>query len=106
MDNFPLPPKHSSPSGQPNPMVPGLPPRHKIKPEPEANASSSENEEDAEAQLQRMLDEEYPVIEDKPPHCDWHLDALMSGDYPDPFSLPALEFGKQIVLHDMAAFME
>jgi len=87
-------------------------PRHKVKSEPEPaqpQNSTTETEEaelDPEEQLQKMLDEEVPVIIDKPPQCDWHLGPMMSGSYPDPFTLPAVHIAKQSLIHDVAATTE
>jgi hypothetical protein len=74
--------------------------------QPEKALSNGNEEDDAEAQLQEMLEEEYPPLVDQPPQCDWHLGALISGNYPDPFTLPATHMAKQIMVHDVAAVAE
>ena len=105
MDKLPIPPS-SLPPDKIGPLPPGLPPRHKVKSDPVSAADhKAQIDEEAEAQLQAMLDEEAPPIPDLPPQCDWHLNALASGNHPDPFSLPALHTAKQVVMHSMAAFV-
>jgi hypothetical protein len=96
MDNF---------ASQSSPIPPGLPPRHKVKVD-QSQSSNKNKIEDEEAQLQELLDEELPVVVDKPPQCDWHLGAMMSADYPDPFTLPAIDIGRQILAYDTAALVE
>ena len=109
MDNFPQPQNPVPPSqfGQ-APLY--LPPRNKTKAESELsqNKSGTDNltDEEAEAQLQAMLDEEVPPVPDEAPRCDWHLNAIMSGNYPDPFTLPALRWAQHSLIHSMNAFME
>src|SRR5580658_383791 len=110
MDNFALPPQQPPPPSQPGQGPVGLPPKHKIKSEApklevsEIDSGSDKKIEDlSDDEFDALMQEELPVIPDKPPQCDWHLGALMSGNYPDPFSLPALRLAQHIVLHDMAA---
>jgi hypothetical protein len=96
MDNF-----------EPIPLPPL--PRYKVKPSPAKElpaAAPSEAELDPEEQLQKMLDEEYPPIVDEPPQCEWHLGPMMSAIYPDPFTLPAVHYAQQSIIHDIAATAE
>ena len=108
MKDFTIPPQQPSPSNTAGQAPAGLPPKHKHKQEiPPTNSTVEDKTEDlsSEEALQKMLAEEFPPIVDKPPQCDWHLGAVFAGNYPDPFSLPALQYAQHSLMHSTAALL-
>ena len=112
MDNFTQPPKQPLPPDQIDPALPSLPPKHKAKSEqPVVDTNQLESNSDnnieslSDDEFDALLAEQLPVIPEKPPQCDWHLSSMFSGNYPDPFSLPATHLAKHSLVHDVAAFV-
>ena len=112
MDNFAIPPKQPLPAEQPGQTPAGLPPKHKIKPEQsklktsQISSDTGNNIENlSEEEFQALIEEELPDIPDKPPQCDWHLNAMLSANYPDPFTLPAAHIAKQSIVVDVVDFL-
>lgn len=118
MDEFTAakPPLQNLPELPPPPPAPGtplsisLPPKQKHKRnlqeahDIDLDDLQARNTQISQDDIENKSNDQ-PEGEVASPQCDWHLSSMFSGDYPDPFTLPADHFLAQGLITS-AVFLE